>query len=1436
MQLWANLNKEYFKHSARKADRLRTQYFALTYAEDGNMKKFFRDIANMERFIIDAGGEVIAADRMRLMNTAFTNNPAWNERYSNYQAICRANSKAVTFESLKKELIQRALDLGQEDDDIPSTGIKSESGTTLAAMSEQPRYCGKCKYEKGNKDYSHGSSRDPLCPYHSTSTSKGKGGKGGKPSKGDKNGKDGNRGHRQQRQSSSDPFKDGWYDKDYVWHAPKDENKRARAQLAALKKKQRADSESDSEDEDEDYYNARSGFTGMARSSCNPRAMISASGSDGVQHAITENSDFIDSGSNRVISPFQKDFTYLRKIPASKRQSIEGWQGSRLTPKYRGGTLKRLIDSDGTERSWVTHNTYYVPEASARISSHSYIKATPSLHICLNDLWLTASISTGPIKFPVFETNGLYVLDCLPPANNFTMEQLLSNRPHADAIGKCFAINPTTDDMAMKHYTFGHLGEVSMRKTAAHKQSTLTLPARRHLGFCSDCPYGKIKRSTHDASHSGPRTDVRGRKFHFDTHGPYRVKQIPGGVIIGEMIVEDSTRKRWFVGATQKKLILDATKAWYQRLLVGDDSDLKPKIFQFDSDPSTYLTAPWRDWVEFLHVKRQYATAGDHEAHGVAERSIGVGAGMAFASLHYSFRGKPYFYMAMRYMQQIRNVTHTTATDSIPQADWSPDEMIQHERYKLYGCDAYCWIDPAKRSSKLDFKADKGIFVGLDDYSNGYLIYFPAIKLILPRRDVLFDEHWIEDAKPVPRLLSIDAPKALDDIIKIAPRLPFTTKDEAQLKSEEDAEMYNDDDDEDVPEPGAVVLLTRIADSFPHRPRVVNVAHSTLASIATAIYNPPVVTAIPFPIRAPEPTRVYDEYNHAALRPDTTATCNFASLLSEDPILGPLVALHMDGVAICLKADNGFPKSHKAVLNLPEPERSGYLASMDDEMSKLRSRPSWKLISITEARRLVAQGDAQLIASIWVLKETFNPDGSHKDWKGRLVANGAQQDRSFYTDIYAPTSRMRSTRIILSKAAVEDRFSFHGDFQSAFLHGDKLRVRIFMLPAPGYETYIAGVLQVYDLVECIYGLVEAAHSWSCRCVRVLKDCGLRQLISDPCVFRSIDPEEDIDFTLYVDDLAGSAPSKDVVDALFARVCEHDLVLNQMPLEWYQGIHIQRNPKLHLIHLNQGLYIQKLARKFNLQSETPLSLPLPPKTSLINMCDTDEPLADKTAMKSGVSSIAWIGVRPEMSYTQHTGARCMDRATLSVFKLVIDSIRYLMSNPHLGICYFRVEGWVNVPVAFSDSDLAQHLPACPLSTGAFYIFMNGGVISHSTKSLQKVATSTTISEYDTLFHCSEEVSSVRSFLGEMGVRLTAPTIVYEDNLAAVALANGSAKISNRTKAASLRLHKIRELVSDGIIAVLPVPTDHNIADLGTKPLPRPAFRKFARTTTVPFIPP
>lgn len=66
-------------------------------------------------------------------------------------------------------------------------------------------------------------------------------------------------------------------------------------------------------------------------------------------------------------------------------------------------------------------------------------------------------------------------------------------------------------------------------------------------------------------------------------------------------------------------------------------------------------------------------------------------------------------------------------------------------------------------------------------------------------------------------------------------------------------------------------------------------------------------------------------------------------------------------------------------------------------------------------------------------------------------------------------------------------------------------------------------------------------------------------------------------------------------------------------------------------------------------------------------------------------------------------------------------------------------------------------------------------------------------------------------------------INEDNQGAIALAKDN-KFHSRTKHIDLCYHFIHEAVEEGKITMKYIPTSDNIADIFTKPLPRPQFQK------------
>ena len=67
-----------------------------------------------------------------------------------------------------------------------------------------------------------------------------------------------------------------------------------------------------------------------------------------------------------------------------------------------------------------------------------------------------------------------------------------------------------------------------------------------------------------------------------------------------------------------------------------------------------------------------------------------------------------------------------------------------------------------------------------------------------------------------------------------------------------------------------------------------------------------------------------------------------------------------------------------------------------------------------------------------------------------------------------------------------------------------------------------------------------------------------------------------------------------------------------------------------------------------------------------------------------------------------------------------------------------------------------------------------------------------------------------------------TPVYEDNATAISWSEGAVGGSDRAKHVDLREHYVHDAVAQGVLKLVKVPSEDNLADLFTKPLPKDRF--------------
>ena len=105
-------------------------------------------------------------------------------------------------------------------------------------------------------------------------------------------------------------------------------------------------------------------------------------------------------------------------------------------------------------------------------------------------------------------------------------------------------------------------------------------------------------------------------------------------------------------------------------------------------------------------------------------------------------------------------------------------------------------------------------------------------------------------------------------------------------------------------------------------------------------------------------------------------------------------------------------------------------------------------------------------------------------------------------------------------------------------------------------------------------------------------------------------------------------------------------------------------------------------------------------------------------------------------------------------------------------------------------------------------------------------STTMAEYIALSEAMKELIWIKNVVQEMGLKITMPLMVYEDNQTCCKLAKHPIS-SKRTKHMDIRHAWIREHIDDGMVQVKWIPTQDQLADILTKGLSRPTFEALRR---------
>ncbi|KAL5549706.1 hypothetical protein UlMin_004937 [Ulmus minor] len=317
------------------------------------------------------------------------------------------------------------------------------------------------------------------------------------------------------------------------------------------------------------------------------------------------------------------------------------------------------------------------------------------------------------------------------------------------------------------------------------------------------------------------------------------------------------------------------------------------------------------------------------------------------------------------------------------------------------------------------------------------------------------------------------------------------------------------------------------------------------------------------------------------------------------------------------------------------------------------------------------------------------------------------------------------------------------------------------------ENLKQGGKLVCKLHKSIYGLKQASRQWYSKFSQALIQFGFTQSKSDYSLFTKG---------------SGQFKLKDLGS-----------------LKYFLGLEIAKSAKG--IVISQRHYTLQLLKDTGYLTCKPASVPMDPKVQLSDV--TGELLTDISQYRHLIGRLLYLTLsRPDITFTVHKLSQFLAQPQLPHLKAIHHLLKYLKSNPGQGL-FFSSSSSLQLRAfsdaassslklkASSDFDWGSCLDTRRSVTG-FCIFIGDSLVSWKAKKQTTVSRSSAEAEYRALASTTSELAIVH---------IATNPIFHE-----------------RTKHIEIDCHFIRDKVTEGFIRLMPIRSQHQLADVFTKALP------------------
>ncbi|GKB69872.1 ribonuclease H-like domain-containing protein [Tanacetum coccineum] len=488
--------------------------------------------------------------------------------------------------------------------------------------------------------------------------------------------------------------------------------------------------------------------------------------------------------------------------------------------------------------------------------------------------------------------------------------------------------------------------------------------------------------------------------------------------------------------------------------------------------------------------------------------------------------------------------------------------------------------------------------------------------------------------------------------------------------------------------------------------------------------------------------------------------------------------------------------------------------AMYDEYNALIKNGTWILV--------LKPPNVNVVLSMWLFRHKYHVDGSLSRYKARLVANGCNQQHGVdYSDTFSLVVKTSSIRIVLSLALTRNWPMLQLDVKNAFFNGDPFKT-VYMHQPPGFVDS-RFPHHVCRLQRSLYGLKQAPRAWFQRFAGYALRVVFTSSRCDSSLFIYQHGTEVAYLLIYVDDIVLTASSTALLQRIISFLHKEFDMTDLGALIYFLGISVTRDArgmflsqKKYDIELLEGAHMSNCnATRSLVDTESKLG-------------SNGDPISDSTFYRSLAGGLQYLTfTRPDISYVMQQICLHMHdprEPHLAALKRVL---RYVCGTLDFALQLYASP--TSSLVVYADADCAG-CPTTRRTTLGYCVFFGDNLLSWLSKRQHTISRSSAEAEYRGVANVVVETAWLRNLLRELHTPLLSATLVYCDNVSTIYMTANPVQ-HNRTKHIEIDIHFVRDMVAQGQVRVLHVPSRYQYADIFTKGLSSALFEESRTSLSV-----